>query len=166
MGLEANKWGEWDKRKVTLKPLHLFYGLSSANTAFLTSWPWRASEANSSLCFSYFRMHIFKGSKKQQAGVLRSCFSHVAPIKRAAAHGCCSQRGRRCSRGSQETLQRARKRRRRKVSKPLAVAESPNNFRRAPRHPSSLRSLFLRGTGEQIRLHLTFSSGRWNSNSL
>ncbi|EOB04767.1 Uncharacterized protein C7orf44 [Anas platyrhynchos] len=41
-----------------------------------------------------FRLHVFKGSTKQPAGVLRSCFSHVAPIKRAAAHGCCSQRGR------------------------------------------------------------------------
>lgn len=47
--LEASKSGDWDKREVTFKFLLLLYGIQSANIQFLTSWPWRTSEATSSV---------------------------------------------------------------------------------------------------------------------
>lgn len=101
--LEARRWVEGDKRKVTFQSRLLFYYLT-ANAEFFTSWPWRASGATSSPYLSSLKMHIFKGTKRSKlVHPVPSCFGHVAPIKHTTAHGGCFQSGHRCSRSSQES---------------------------------------------------------------
>lgn len=141
--LEASRWVEGDKRKVTFQSLLLFYYLT-ANAEFLTSWPWRASGATSSPYLSSFRMHIFKGRKRSKlVHAVPSCFGRVAPIKHTHSSRWLLSEWTQVQQEEPRELEHARKTGKAKVSEPPAVAESPNSFKRVPGHPSSPCSLFF-----------------------